>query len=320
MDEARETVRSLLRGADLRRYKGEDPRAALDELQRLAAGLPGRSVVYLEAPTAAGKSTLADALRKALGSRIKIFPVDRYFKNGDEMPAGVDGNADFDRPESLFLDRAAADVRALLDGARVELPIHDMATQTTRFDSGEFMELRADEVLIVDSIYASHASLLDTARGHRALNVFLYAPAVARLARRLRRDLRDRGRSIEANLRGWRNILYDEREFILPLHRKADRVLNLTEEEELGLLPETYAELLAEEFASRGARDAALLDLFESMLRETLRADEAQAGEFIAVREGRGESAAGRSFQKASTAKMYEMSTEHGQHHFHMVS
>ncbi|MEK7381868.1 MAG: hypothetical protein AAB262_01115, partial [Elusimicrobiota bacterium] len=213
-------------------------------------------------------------LKANRGSRIKVFPVDRYFKSKGEVPTGPDGQPDFDRPESLDLDRVARDIRTLLAGGRVELPLHDMATETTRFDSGEFLDVAADQVLVVDSIYASHEKLLRAAEGRATLNLFLDAPAVVRLARRLRRDRIERGIPAENNLSRWAVILGNERDFILPLKGRADFVLNLVGEKELGLLADTYAEVLAEEWSTRGGAPA-VTERFLEGIRASLAADAA---------------------------------------------
>lgn len=259
--------------ARLSRHAATDGGKAMAKALEAARALPGRSVVFLEAPTAAGKSTLAEGLKTTLGERVKVFPVDRYFKPRAEVPVGPDGQPDFDRPESLYLDRVASDIRTLLAGGKVELPLNDMATQTTRFDSGEYLTLGADEVLIVDSIYASHDKLIEAAEGVATLNVYLDAPAVIRLARRLRRDRLERGIPAETNLKRWPVILQDEKEFILPLKRRADFVVNLIGAEEIGKLADTYGDVLAAEWAAKG-EDPALTARFLEGIRSSLLADQ----------------------------------------------
>ena len=53
-----------------------------------------------------------------------------------------------------------------------------------------------DDVVVVDSIYASHEAFLKAAEGRRSLNVYLTAPTAVRLARRLKRDRVERGLSL----------------------------------------------------------------------------------------------------------------------------
>ena len=269
-------VASAFEGVDLMAFEGKDGQAKLAAAVETAKTLPGRSAIFLEAPTAAGKSTLAKSLETALGARIRSLEVDRYFKSIQDVPLDANGQPDFDRPDAMLLDRVAADIRTLLAGGRVELPVHDMATGATRFDSGEYMQLGADEVLVIDSIFASHPMLLEAVRGHRSLNLYLDAPAVVRLARRLARDKVHRGKPIADNLKGWARILENEGTHILPLKAKADAVLNLVTAEELASLQDAYAKLLAAERAE-GRGDGPATKLLLDMIRASLESDGAAA-------------------------------------------
>lgn len=272
IDRARALVASEFQGTDYLRFKGADVDAKIAAILAKARALPGRSVIFLEAPTAAGKSTLARELAKSLAGRLVVFPVDNYYRPGKEVPKDLEGRPDFDQPESLYLARAAADVKTLLAGGRIELPYHDTATETTRFDTGKYLQLGPDDVVVVDSIYASHEAFLKAAEGRRSLNVYLTAPTAVRLARRLKRDRVERGISVERNLNGWANILFNERTHILPLQAKADVVLNMMSEEELRNLPDSFAEILAQEWAA-GASEAKITELYLRMLRASIKAD-----------------------------------------------
>ena len=256
--------------AELARFAGTDAPGQVERAVERAAALPGRSVIFLEAPTAAGKSTLVKGLEAKLGKRVRALEVDRYFKPGGQVPRDAQGQPDFDQPDAIYLNRVAADIRTLLAGGRVELPAHDMAAQTTLFDSGEFMTLEEDEVLVIDSIFASHPALRAAAKGRPSLGVYLDAPAIVRLARRLGRDKRERGKPVADNLKSWSRILANEREFILPLKAGADLVLNLVEPAELAGLKAAYARLLAEETPAARAETQRLL---EAMIRASLEAD-----------------------------------------------
>ena len=251
---SRKLVAAAFKKAGGLSVKAGDQKAALEEVLARAQELQGRSLVYLEAPTATGKSTLAENIKRLLGSRIQVFPVVR-------------------QPESLYMDRIASDIRSLLEGKRIELPVHDMETETTRFESGEYMELGPSQVLIVDSIYDSHERLIEAGAGHQSLNVYLTAPATARLARRIARDMVQRGLSAERNLSHWGDVLHNERRHILPLREKADVVVDMFSDAEMDRLQDALAGLLAQEWAARGHKPA-FTRLFLQRIRESIKADQ----------------------------------------------
>lgn len=263
----RSKVAAAFVGVALAGFAGTGAAGQIDAVVSRAKALPGRSVVFLEAPTAAGKSTLAKSLEAALAGRLRPLEIDRYYGSVSEAPRDAEGRPDFDRPEALRLERAASDIRALLAGERIELPSYDMATGMSRPNSGEFMQLGAGDVLIVDSIFASHPLLKAAAEGRASLDVYMDAPAVVRLARRLARDKVARGKPVIDNLRGWNRILENEAAYIKPLRAGADAVLNLVTPEELTGLPAAYEKLLAEE------KDPAVAQLMAEMIRASLRAD-----------------------------------------------
>ncbi|MBI5240698.1 MAG: hypothetical protein HY926_09515 [Elusimicrobia bacterium] len=270
--EAKALIDKQFQGTDYMRFQSQDSAQALASIQEKAQALPGRSAILLEAPTAAGKSTLAEAMNKGLNGRMVVFPVDLYFRSYGDIPLDPMGRPDYDRPEALYLQRAAQDVKTLLEGGRVELPKHVMDGPTT-FDSGNFLRLGPDDVVIVDSIFASHRYFLEAVKGHQTLNVYLAAPAAIRLARRLKRDKNERGITVHNNLKGWSHLLVNERANILPLREKADAVINLMSAQELANLPQAYAELLAAEWAANN-HDAAATELFLKMIQASIEADD----------------------------------------------
>ncbi|MFH2203343.1 MAG: cytidine deaminase [Elusimicrobiota bacterium] len=272
LPEARRTVSGIFKDIDYAKFTDGDLEQRLDHFVTMAEALPGRSLIYLQAPTAAGKSTLAKRLAKTMGERIKVFPVDSYFKNPNDVPRLADGSPDFDRPDALYLDRAAADIKALLEGRRVEMPYRNMEKMTTEFKTGDYMQLGKEDVLIVDSIFAAHKTLLKAGVGHTNLNVFLSAPTAARLARRLKRDKYERGRSIEDNLKGWERVLENEKKHIMPLRHHADYFIEMTSKDEVANLAESFAELLAEDWAEHG-RNAGLAELFTGMIGQSVARD-----------------------------------------------
>lgn len=272
---ARAEILPLFAGGEhLNLAPAADP-AALDRTIARAAALPGRSLIYLAAPSAAGKSTLANGIAKALGSRMKVLSLDSYFKDSSQQPKGVEGTLDFDRPESLKLEQASRDIQTLLAGGRVELPSYDFATGLGSPTSGKFLSLEPGDVLVVDSIYASAAPILAAGADRPSLNVFLKAPAVVRLKRRLKRDREERGASMDFNLSLWGNILHDERHYILPQAGKADVTIDSFSAQELAELPEAFARLLAAEWAKAGAAESSLAEALKRRIKQSLAADAA---------------------------------------------
>jgi len=273
LPKARKALAQVLDPAELQRFAGPDAKTQIDAMLVKVRDLPGRSAIVLEAPTSAGKSTLAKSIEELLGSRFRPWELDSYFVDGSDIARDAQGQPDWDTPLALNLDKIAEHAGTLLRGGSIELPSRDMTLERTVFETGKFMQLGPDELLALDSIFASHPKILEALKGHPVLNLYLDAPAIVRLTRRLLRDKVSRGVSYESTLKRWGSILDHEKEFIYPTRSAADMILNLVNEKELRGLPEALAGILAEDWAEHGRRSEFTGSLLD-MLRASLAADE----------------------------------------------
>ena len=140
-----------------------------------------------------GKTTLARALAKALTPAV-IIAEDDYYRCATTIP-GFNAKAhDFDALDSKDMARLAADLGALKHGKAVDKPLYDYVTHTRRAE-GE--HVAPADTIIVEGILA----LADPdVRAAYDLAVWLDTPGDLRLMRRIRRDVAERGRSIEGVL------------------------------------------------------------------------------------------------------------------------
>ena len=145
---------------------------------------------------------------------------DAYYRDlshvGFEERVGVN----FDHPDALETDLMVEHVRQLVDGQRVELPTYDFATHTRKAEQ----ELRRPTpVIVIDGILvladARLRSLLD-------LGVFVDTDADVRLIRRIRRDMRKRGRSAASVIEQYETTVRPMHlQFVEPSKRHADLVV-----------------------------------------------------------------------------------------------
>jgi uridine kinase len=144
-------------------------------------------VIGIAGGTASGKSTLAQALAGTLGGRCHLLLHDRYYR----APSGDPAAHNFDHPDALDTPALIADIDALKRGESVTLPLYDFATHQPRVDTET---LAPREVLIVEGILILESASLRERLDHA---VFVHTPADIRLMRRVRRDIADRGRTVE---------------------------------------------------------------------------------------------------------------------------
>jgi uridine kinase len=144
-------------------------------------------VLGIAGGTASGKTTLAEALAARLGDACLLVSHDRYYRpGGDVDPA----DRNYDHPEALDNDQLARDLERLRAGHAVDLPVYDFSRHD-RAPHADRAEPRP--IVIVEGILLF---AIEPVRRAFDLRVFVDAPDDLRLMRRLRRDMRHRGRTV----------------------------------------------------------------------------------------------------------------------------
>ncbi len=180
-----------------------------------------RVVIGIAGGTASGKSTVAAALAQALGSEATLLEHDRYYRT---VPAGTGlGQWNFDHPDSLETELMRSHVASWRDGKPVHVPAYDFATQR-RLDQQQWSELSPGRVLVVEGILVLTDAELRATMTHR---IFVHTPDDIRLARRLRRDIAERGRGLDDILAQYMATVRPmHEEFVVPSREHAELVLS----------------------------------------------------------------------------------------------
>ncbi len=159
-------------------------RALAEGGQRIAVGIAGGS--------GSGKTTLAQALHDLFGPELSaILPQDAFYIDQSARFDRDGGSVNFDHPSSLDFPLMAEQLETLLSGRHVDVPIYDFATHSR---CRETVRFPARPLVIVDGTLILDAAPL---RRHFALSVFVQTGEDRRYARRLERDVRERGRTPE---------------------------------------------------------------------------------------------------------------------------
>ncbi len=137
-----------------------------------------------------GKTTLARRLAQLLSDDgVRSLCFDSYYRPLGHLPLEARHAVNFDHPDSLDDELFVAHLRSLRSGAAIDRPVYDFATharrpETERVDPGP--------VVLVDGILLL---AFPTVVAELDLTVFIDAPEDVRLARRIARDVVERGRT-----------------------------------------------------------------------------------------------------------------------------
>lgn len=142
-----------------------------------------------------GKTSLADGVALALpAGRAVVIPADAYYHDLGHLPPGERARRNFDEPAALDRDRLQADLLCLRAGRGAARPAYDFASHT-RLPEPVWIPPRP--VVIVEGIMVL---ALPELRELFELRVFVAASEQIRLARRIARDVGERGRNPDSVL------------------------------------------------------------------------------------------------------------------------
>jgi len=152
----------------------------------LASDLP--LVIGVAGCSGSGKTTLAAELATQLEAT--LFPLDLYYRDLSQFPLDSRHKRNFDHPDSLESELIVEHVRGLASGQTIERPVYNFKTHSRV--AGAFEVIRPAQVVIVEGILALHfADLVPLYR----FSIYVNAPHEVCLARRIHRDMRERGRT-----------------------------------------------------------------------------------------------------------------------------
>ncbi len=171
--------------------------------------------------TGAGKTLVAQSIAQDLGSEhVLIIEQDSYYKDLQHIPLGERENRNFDHPDAFDRELLRAQLEALTGGKEVDVPIYDMRTHT-RLDEPRHVKPR--RIVILDGLL-----ILDDPSLRQMMDIKIYVDADpdVRFIRRLKRDLTERGRTVDQIIRQYESTVRPMHlQFVEPSKRYADLII-----------------------------------------------------------------------------------------------
>lgn len=215
-------------------------------------------LILLAGPSSSGKTTTSKKLElflKGFGLNPIAISIDNYFVDRDKTPRLPDGSYDFESLNSINVELFNKNLKDLLDGKEVTLPVYNFITGKSEL-SDESIKLGEKEILIVEGLHALNEELTYSIDRKNKYKIYLCPLTVLsldnhnrirttdnRLLRRIVRDNRTRGYSASDTLSSWGKVREGEEKYVFPFQDEADVIFNTSLIYELGVL-KTYAEPL----------------------------------------------------------------------------
>lgn len=171
--------------------------------------------------TGSGKTTVARAIYDRVGNdKIEWISHDSYYRNFEGLSPEERHHINFDHPDSLETELLARHLDVLMKGAVVEVPIYDFTTHSRKADTHR---VEPRKVIIVEGILVLAEPEL---RKRIDIKLFVDTPPDIRFVRRLMRDIKSRGRSVESVIEQYVTTVRPmHEEFVEPSKRYADLII-----------------------------------------------------------------------------------------------
>lgn len=170
--------------------------------------------------TGSGKTTLAQALRMRLGEeRCALISQDDYYHDLSHLSAEERDRRNFDHPSAIDFALLADHLERLTSGNPIDAPRYDFHTHC-RAPACQSVSPKAF-VIIEGILLFTDARIRD----RLGLRIYLDVPADVRLARRVLRDVRERGRDVASVVEQYLGVVRPMHEaFVEPWSSSADVV------------------------------------------------------------------------------------------------
>jgi uridine kinase len=149
-------------------------------------------LVAVAGGTGSGKTTLTRELAAALGESVVVIEHDWYYLDRSHLEPDERKHVNYDEPGALDNELLIRQLDALRHGSAISAPQYDFSTHT-RATVGR--DIQPAPVVVVEGILVLAIPALAAAFD---LTIFVDTDADIRLLRRIRRDLLERGRSLDS--------------------------------------------------------------------------------------------------------------------------
>lgn len=171
--------------------------------------------------TGSGKTLVARRVLEDLpADQFAMVQQDSYYRNLSHLDFEQRSAQNFDHPEAIDIDLLLSHIQELLQGKSIQRPVYDFSRHLRL---AETHTIGPHPLIVLEGIlvlaYKQLRELMD-------IKLFVDTDADIRLIRRLKRDIRDRGRSLESVLDQYKKSVQPMHlEFVEPSKRFADLII-----------------------------------------------------------------------------------------------
>jgi uridine kinase len=178
-------------------------------------------VIGVAGGTASGKTTVVQRIVGSLGTgQVTVLEHDRYYRDRNDLRLEERASLNYDHPDALETDLMVGHLKALREGHAIEAPVYDFTLHARKPVTDTIHPRRA--IIVEGILIFADAALRDL----MDIKVFVDTDADTRFIRRLKRDVAERGRTMESVMEQYLGTVKPMHfEFVEPTKRYADVIL-----------------------------------------------------------------------------------------------
>lgn len=187
-------------------------------------------IVGIAGGSASGKTTIVNNIKELFKNDIELISHDNYYLANDDKTMEERMKLNYDHPSSFDTDKMIEDIKKLKKGQVIYRPVYDY-TKHTR--AKEVVAVYPKKVIIIEGILILEDPRL---RELMDIKVFVDTDADERLMRRILRDTKERGRTVESVLKQYVTTVKPMHEqFVEPSKKYADIIIPRGGENKIGI-------------------------------------------------------------------------------------
>ena len=177
-------------------------------------------VIGIAGGTGSGKTTITRRLIQAFGEEVSVVHHDNYYKAHHDMPFEERAKLNYDHPNAFDTDLMLQHLRQLKQGKSIQCPVYDYSIHDR---TDKTLLIRPTRVIIVEGILIYES--LELCK-EMDIKIYVDTDADVRILRRIVRDVRDRGRSLDSVIDQYLSTVKPMHEqFVEPSKRRADVII-----------------------------------------------------------------------------------------------
>lgn len=188
------------------------------------------TIIGIAGGSASGKTTVASRIKEEFKDDVELICHDYYYLAHNDIPFEERVKLNYDHPNAFDTERLISDIKQLKQGIAIERPVYSY-TEHTRL--AETVRVEPKKVIIVEGfLIFENPELLHL----MDIKIFVDTDADERLIRRILRDVKERGRSLESVITQYSTTVKPMHEqFVEPSKRHADIIIPYGGQNEIAL-------------------------------------------------------------------------------------